>query len=242
MDVFVLGRFPPPLDGQSMATQRVAELLAPSHTVHCLNTEPPAGDYVVAETRLRLDRVWHYLKLRASVREALRAAPSAPVLWPSISPHPLGHWRDVLTVAPAFQPGQSVWAVVHRATLHTLFESPTTALTARRLVNRLQGLVFLTESLAERCAPWIPAEKRRVIPNTLDEAVCCDAAEVAAKQRRAPGRPLRLLFLSNMMPEKGYLDVLHAVRLLHARGVAVHAHFAGGWVQEADPPAACCGA
>ena len=36
--VHLIGRFPPPVDGQTLATQRLAELLAPRHTVQRFDT------------------------------------------------------------------------------------------------------------------------------------------------------------------------------------------------------------
>src|SRR5690606_16240357 len=107
-----------------------------------------------------------------------------------------------------------VFAVVHRGNFDRVFRSPATALTARRLARRLRGFVFLNEQLAGACAPWIPPARRFVIPNTIDASVYCTDAEVEAKQADRRRRPaLRLLFLSNMIASKGYLDVLHAVRL-----------------------------
>ena len=47
-------------------------------------------------------------------------------------------------------------------------------------------------------------------------------------------RSLRLLFLSNMMREKGFKDVVEAVALLRESGMSVEATFAGAWVSEAD--------
>ena len=186
--------------------------------------------------RFHLGKVRHYLRVRERTRAACRAAPEAAVLWTSVSPTPLGHLRDLLTVLPAFRSGQRVYAVVHWGRFDRLFTSTLTAPTARRLlVPRVDGFVFLSEGLSERCAPWIPAAKRRVIPNTIDDVVCCTPEEVEAKQRdRAARQRLRLLFFSNMIREKGYLDVLEAVRRLHRQGVAVEADFAGGWTSEAD--------
>lgn len=235
MEVFVLGRFPPPLDGQTMATARMAGLLEEKHTVRRLDTEPPSTGYVTAEVRFRPERVRHYLGLRGHLKRSLRAAPEAPVLWASISAIPLGHWRDLLATMPAFAPGQPVYAVLHRAIFDELFRSALTGPTARRMVDRLRGLVFLNEALAERCAPWVPPEKRFVIPNTIDAAVLCTPAEVAARRAaRGERTGMRVLFLSNMMPEKGYHDVLEAVRRLRAGGFDARADFVGGWVTDAD--------
>lgn len=234
-DVYILGRFPPPIDGQTMATQRLAGLLDSTHTVARVDTSLGAAEHIQADVRLRMDKVRHYTRLRRRIRRALRTAPSAPVLWASISPAPLGHLRDVFTVLPGFQPNQPVFAVIHWGNFARVFRHPLTAPTARRMVHRIRGFVFLNPSLADQCAPWIPDAQRYVIPNTIDEAVQCTADAVAARQRERHGRTdLRLLFLSNMIPSKGYLDVLEAVRLLYSRGLSVRADFAGRWTSDED--------
>ena len=218
-----------------MATQRLAGLLEPTHTVRRLDTSLGADEHVETDARFSLGKVRHYTSLRRHIAEGLHAHPAAPVLWASISPAPLGHLRDVLTVLPGFAPGQGVYAVIHWGNFDRVFRHPLTAPTARRMARRLRGFVFLNDQLAARCAPWIPDAARLVIPNTIDEAVLCSDEEVTAKQAQRKTRTaLRLLFLSNMIPSKGYLDVLEAVRLLHERGVALHADFAGRWTSEAD--------
>ncbi len=233
--VFVLGRFPPPFDGQTLATEQCASLLAPRFDVRRVNSQMPGEDRL-HERAFSLRRLWHYLRLRGQVRAALAGAPAAPVLWHSVSPTPLGHWRDVLATLPAFRPGQPVYAVMHRATFDRLFRSPLTARTARRLVARVDGFVFQSTRLAEACEGAIPPSKWVLIPNTIDEAVTCSAAEVAVKQAapRPPERPLRLLFASNMIASKGYFDVLEAAALLARRAVPFEADFVGGWGDEAD--------
>ncbi len=232
--VCLVGNFPPPVNGQTLATQRLAGLLAPSRAVRCLDTSA-GGERVRAETRWSLGRALHYLRLRRRLRQALAALPGAPVLWASISPTVPGHLRDVLTVLPAFGAERVVYAVVHWGDFDRVFRHRLTAPTARRMARRLRGVVFLNEQLSERCAPWIAADRRVVIPNTIDEAVRCAGEEVAARQAARRGRKtLRLLYLSNMIASKGYLDVLEAVRLLHGRGLALHADFAGRWSAEAD--------
>ncbi|MFQ5572265.1 MAG: glycosyltransferase, partial [Rhodothermales bacterium] len=233
--VHVVGRFPPPIDGQTMATQRLADLLVPSHDVRRISTSPEPTDHIQADVRFSPSRVQHYIRLRQRIRLFFHAAPTAPVLWASISPSPFGHLRDVLTVLPAFQPGQPVHAVIHWGNFDRVFRHPLTAWTARRMVRRVCRFVFLNEALAERCAPWIPGEQRLAIPNTIDDAVRCAEDEVDAKQARCMERTaFRLLFLSNMIASKGYLDVLRAVGLLHARGLSLHADFVGRWTSDED--------
>lgn len=236
---FVIGRFPPPVDGQAVATRRLAELLEGSHTVERLNTSPPEG-YAQAGSavRFRPARVLHYLRRTADLHRALDRHPAAPVLWASVSPSLLGHYRDLLTVAPLLAKRTGVHAVVHHGDFDQLFRRPSTARSARWLVRHLSTVVFLTETLAERCAPYLAPEQRVVIPNTIGQDLVCSADELAAKREQRRGRDgLRLLFLSNMIPEKGYLDVLTAVAQLHRQGLPVHADFVGRWAGERDAEA-----
>lgn len=231
--VFVAGRFPPPFDGQTLATERTATLLAPVADVRRFDLNPGGAAFVQSRVRFRTDAAWHFVRMRRALRERLAEIPTAPLVWTTVSPTPLGHARDLLTVMPTFQPGQRVYAVVHHGDFERLFRSPLTAPTARRLLRRVTRLVFLSERLARRCAPWVPEAQRAVVPNTIDEALLCSAEDLAAKRaRRRTGGPLRLLFLSHMIPSKGYLDVVHAVGVLRRRGVPVRADFVGRWDSE----------
>ncbi len=231
--VFVVGRFPPPLDGQALATERLASLLADARRIVRVDVGAPEGEHVV--TTAQAGRVGHFLRQRRALRAAIAAEPGAPVLWPSVSPSLLGHARDRLVVVPAFGPHRPVVGVVHRGDFARLFERAATRASGQRLVRRLAGVVFLTESLAAACARHVPDAKRLVIPNTIDAAAIPAPAEVAQAQakraaRLAAARPeVRLLYLSGLVPSKGYPDVLEALAVLRARGTDARATFAGRW-------------
>ena len=231
--LFVVGRFPPPLDGQTVATARLADLLDGNRAVHRIDVGAPEGDHVVAPGRGGIGRALHALGLRRRIARELEAAPGAPVLWPSISPSPLGHARDRLTVAPAVGRAQPLVGVVHRGDFARLFASPLTRASGRQLVHRLAAIVFLTESLAAACAEDVPDAKRVVIPNTIsDDAIPARSTVEARWRARNADAPLRLLYLSALIPSKGYASVLNATAALHAEGVPVETTFVGRWESE----------
>jgi glycosyltransferase involved in cell wall biosynthesis len=96
-------------------------------------------------------------------------------------------------------------------------------------------LVFLDERLSNRCAEWIPSYKRLHIPNTIDDELRFSSEDIHKKHSRLLQRKSkRLLFLSNMTPSKGYMDVLQAVALLNKRNEAFEADFVGRWESEQD--------
>ena len=228
--IFVVGRFPPPVDGQTMATERLADLLQDAFDVERINLSPPEGKFVQVKSGLRPKRVLHFLKSRGRVQSALSQAPRAPVLWLSISPSILGHARDLMAIRRAFPEPQPVFGVVHRGDFHKLWSRQITRYSGKRLLKRLQGLVFLSTSLAASCSEWVPPFKRFMIPNTVDEGVHCEQVEVEEAQRARINRDsVRLLFLSNMIPEKGYVDVLHAISQLDKQGLTAFGDFVGNW-------------
>ncbi len=232
--VFVVGRFPPPMDGQSLATARLAALLESNCDVRRFNTMPGHDSLFLLGAAQAAATTRHYLRQRPLLRKALDSAPSAPVLWCSISSSVLGHFRDVLATAPALG-GHPVCAVVHRGNFHEVFARGLTRITAPRLARSVDLFVFLSRSLASKAANWIPEHKIRVAPNTIDTDSECTSEEIERKQLARKGRTTaNLLFLSNMVASKGYYDVLDAVALLRARGHAVRATFAGRWNMEED--------
>lgn len=229
--LFVVGRFPPPLDGQAVATARLADLLdSPSFEVTRIDIGAPEGEQLAPTSSLQRGR--HFLRARKTLARAL-PADASPVLWPSVSPSLLGHARDLWTVAPALR-GHPTLGVVHRGDFGDLFTRPLTSRTGRRLVASLAGLVFLTNGLAERCAPFVPADKRHVIPNTIDGDLIPSRNDLeGARARRKSRVGIRVLYLSGMIPSKGYGTVLDSLYVLRQRGHDAHATFAGRWPSDA---------
>lgn len=214
-------------------TELLAKLLDQDWNVHRINTSyhTAAGRHKNTETSVR--KVMHYVSLAGRLKQQLAQAPDSTVLWAGISPTQSGHLRDIMTVLPALKAHNRVFGVVHWGDFDRLFRSAITRRTGSNLVQHLTGFVFL-DGLERKCADWIPEHKRFTISNTIDLPSRCSSEEVAEKRRnRLISRPLNVLFLSNMIPEKGYMDVLNAIRILRDRGVACHADFVGRWQSEA---------
>lgn len=220
-DLLVLGRFPPPIDGQSKATERTATLLERDFNVWRVNQQ-------AAIRSNSIGRLLAASRCGAEARRALESNPSAQVVWTTISPTVLGHMRDLATVLPAVRRSR-IHAVVHWGNFDTLFQRRLLS-TARTLVDRVTSFVFLAEGLADACAPWIPASKRVTIPNTIDAALIPSSRDVEVSiVRRAASSSLRLLYVGNMVPAKGYMDVVEAVARLRRKGTDARLDCAGGW-------------
>ncbi len=226
--IILIGRFPPPPDGQSMATQRLGDYLDERSTVHRINTMIPAGASAWSKMQ-------HYRAAGRTLAGLLERYPMAPILWTSISPEPAGHFRDVLTIFPHLKDRRAI-AVSHWGKFASVFEHSLTARSARKWLPRLDRIVFTAPSLSEACAAWLSPETRCVIPNTLDAALIPEAAHVTERIAAGRGTPIKVLFLSNMIREKGWEDVLEAAARLKKDGMPLEWIFAGGWPKPSDRP------
>jgi glycosyltransferase involved in cell wall biosynthesis len=233
--VLVVGRFPPPLDGQAIATRRLARLLERNCDLRRINVS--SGDSVLAESnvRLRSDRATHYLRARKRLKSAMKSTPNASILWTGISGSNLGHYRDLLITMPSLRNHERVFAVIHWGNFHELFERLTTKWTARQIVKRVSQFVFLNEGLRENCAKWIPDDKSTVIPNTIEHALWLSEDELTSKRMaRQRRKRFRLLYLGSMTPSKGWADVVKAAQILTSTNIPVHLDIVGRWESEQD--------
>ena len=87
-----------------------------------------------------------------------------------------------------------------------------------------QGIV-LSDSLRKNLEPFLPEDKISVVHNFVDHDILkgVDSAVVANKDTSK----LRILFLSNLMRQKGILDLLKALLILKQKGVLFKAVLAG---------------
>lgn len=87
----------------------------------------------------------------------------------------------------------------------------------RHTLNRASRIISLGHSIKGQFSFVSDFDKKVVV---VYNGTPIDASRnTSPRERKAPNSPLRVLYLSNMIPSKGYMDVLEAARLLHHRGL-----------------------
>lgn len=90
----------------------------------------------------------------------------------------------------------------------------------KQLLSNAAAGIVLSKSLLKNFVPFLPKEKVFIVENFVSNAVF---ATPAMKQTDK----LRLVYLSNLIKEKGVLDVLDALILLNEQGIDFSAVLAG---------------
>lgn len=218
-----LGPLPPPVTGQALAHQALVEGL-PDTEVEVIDTAK--RHLAQGFTSLR-----HAFRLLGVAWRARRLAPRADTIYMGISQSIPGNLKDCL-----------IWLLLGRTqrrklVLHlhgggiarTVYgRSGFLRWLNRRLLRDLRAVVVLGDSLRDVFAGIVPADRIRVVPNFAADEVYLESDAVAAKHRE---EPLRVLYLSNLFPSKGYGIVLEAAERT-AGETGVHFDLAGGCIDD----------
>ncbi len=215
--------WPPPLVGQSLASRILVEGLrrrgALVEVVSLAQREEAQG---------AAGRALDVLRLPAQVRSAYRRLGGARALfYLQVASSLRGMLRDLLLLEQAARLRLPVLVHVHCAGYGAAFVRAPAALqfALRRRLRRVGAALVITEGQREELEGVVPPERIHVLPNGVEPSLAEGAARWPPRER--PGEPLRLLFLSNLLPFKGYATVLRAARLAQRRGLALEFWLAG---------------
>jgi len=232
--LILVGPLPPPYYGQSvsfrMLVDEVARLGVP-HAVVDLAHGQASGEKIGVVTRHRMAD--YALILR---RFFAAAAGARGTLYLTIAQSRAGFLRDWVMIRYARLFGHRVVVHLKGGNYHNFYAAqPAWTRTLVRQTLRSADRVLVLGERLRSMFDFEPAVagRIRVVPNGLP-----DEREPAggAKRLPAPGEgPVRLLFLSNLVESKGWLDVLEAVRLLRDRlGDRVRCDFHGAFYTSGD--------
>lgn len=100
----------------------------------------------------------------------------------------------------------------------------------RHTLAKTDTIIVLGEGLREQFK-FVPnvESKLKVVPNGLSKDI-----QINNNLPKQLDTPIKLLYLSNLMESKGYLDILEACALLRQRGIAFRCDYCGDFVRTSE--------
>lgn len=133
-------------------------------------------------------------------RATNRAAKSADIIH--------AHWAQTALVAGAGTRGIPMALTIHGSDLQ-LARSKRLEWTLRRPLKQAAVVMAVSAELAEQLQPYMPAG---VTPRVVHGGVEASLLEAPVERRDPTGRPLELLFVGRLVPEKGIFDLIDALK------------------------------
>jgi glycosyltransferase involved in cell wall biosynthesis len=197
----LIGTLPPPINGQAVAFNMLAQEVGARRPVEIIDISERAGR---RDRDFSFDRVFQILQLAASV---WRKSRKARLVYLTIAQSRWGFIRDALLIWVARFAGCAVVVHLHGGNYAGFFnEEPLLIRIAiRATLRQVARIIVLSNSLKQDFAFLGPdrMDRVRAVPNGCTTPV--------GSPRRLPSGSIRLLYLSNFLVQKGYLDCVDAV-------------------------------
>jgi len=217
--ILLIGPVSPPVFGQAIAVETLlsARELQEAWTLLHINTNSVGKGItrkVLSAVRSLMQYLWSFTVYR-------------PILvYLTVTRSKLGFLKDLIVVWFA-----SLWAVPAVVHLHggdlAAFQHGLTPFWRRRILamyRRVSLGIALGESLRSQFDGLLPSERVRVVLNCWQDGEC---GVLPCRTERPADRPLRLAFISNVLPSKGLFDALEGVARAIQEGVKLELRFAG---------------
>ena len=224
----MIGPVPPPYHGGAVAT---ANVLSSEAARHWRVLHHDITDRRGLENIGRLDAGNVILGLRHAVgflRVLITRRPALVYL--ALAQNTLAVLRDATFILPALLLQRRVVIHLHAGGFRAYYANTSAPMRVllRFMLSRATRVIVLGEALRESVAGLVDPHRVAVLPNGIADLF--PAVPVRAQRTG----PMRVLFLGNLMREKGVLDVIEAVRTLRKEGVDIALDVAGGTPSDAE--------
>lgn len=216
--ILFLMHMPPPVHGAAVMGGIVRDSEALRDRFECRYVNYSISRSLDEINRFALRKISMVASLLWKVfREVMHFRPDVVYVTPSF--RPLSFWKDRLVVRFLKRRGCLVILHLHNKGVTSLAETPAYD---RKLRSFFEGtkVILLSERLYPDIARYVYHSTVHLCPNGIDPVL--ETVPV-----RIDSTVPMLLFMSNMIGNKGACDLLDACALLAERGVTFHCRFAG---------------
>ncbi len=227
MSILFIGPLPEPVTGQSKACEVFLDELKNNHRVEVVNLSKNGFRQGVSS----LSRVFAVAAILYSV---WRKKKSARAIYFTIAESCAGNMKDLFLYLLCFKKLNRMIVHLHGGNgMRSIMLGKRTL--QRRLneffLRRIGGAIVLGSSMVEIFKDALPESRIHVVPNFAEDFIFIEPEDVRRKFRSM--RPLKILFLSNLLPGKGHEELIKAYMMLpESTQASIEIDFAGGFESE----------
>ena len=233
--LLLIGQFPPPYHGTSIAldTIRSSEIINKYYCITQINTNRPDLPTDVEIGKIRWYKItqdiYHIFSL---FNKLLTEKPC--LVYITIAQTKWGYLRDGIFIVVSRLFKKKCIVHLHGGYFRLLYNNSWKLFQCwvKFTLRQVDVAIVLTESLRSIFAGLVDDNRIKVVINCIDDYLFPTSTEIEEKVdriKKRSGKLLKVLFLSNLLKSKGYMDVLKAAILLKQKGISAQFLFAGNW-------------
>lgn len=204
MKILFIAPLPPPLNGQALASQVFLSEIQNKNDLTIINTAEQPSKYFALLTRL-FEVFMMLLKIRKGVRKA-------ELIYLTISESRLGNIKDIITYLICYKKLDRMFVHLHGGAGMIKIMRGKSATFLKRIniffLKRLRGAIILGQSHATIFKDAVAANRIYVVPNFAEDYLFSSKGVIERKYNNL--NMVKILYMSNMIFSKGYMDLLDA--------------------------------
>lgn len=231
MRILMIGSFPPPIHGMSLANKVLSENLKKENHVSYLdtNTEKNLGNFN-QQGRMSLKKIFisTYQIFKGVFKILCSKRFDIVYITPAQSTN--GYIKYIPFMWTAKLKKIPYVIHIHGGNFRTMYDQ--TKGWKKHVMDKslkdLSGAIVLGASLKYMFEGLIPKEKIFVCENGVEDEIFATQEEIEKKvDKFKADKTLRIVYLSNLMREKGILDLMESIKILKSKGKNVHLDIGG---------------
>jgi glycosyltransferase involved in cell wall biosynthesis len=203
MRILFIAPLPPPLGGHSLVAKVLYDALVNKHEVEVVNFNK--NSFVEGISSFK--RIFEILSILIKVRKAQK---NADVIYLTISESSAGNLKDIFIYLLCYNKLSVFYIHLHGGSIKRLLwdKYPLIYKINKWLIKKMSGVIISGESHKVVFSDFVDANKIFKVPNFSLDYLFLDQKLILNKFQDLS--PIRILYMSNMVEKKGYLELAKA--------------------------------
>lgn len=203
MKILFIAPLPPPITGHSLASRVLLNDLVRDCEVEVVNLGKDSFEEGVDSLR----RITEVLGI---LRQVWKQRNGSTRIYLTISESLMGNLKDLLIYVLCYKDLSKMYIHLHGGSIKRLLwdRHPMLFYVNRMFIRRLGGALVSGQSHLGIFDGLLPANRVHIVPNFAEDYLFSTESEILHKFSHTD--PLRILYLSNFIPKKGYNDIVDA--------------------------------
>lgn len=231
--ICVIGPLPPPMNGLTKALDTILRSNQFNSALN-INMVNLSSSQVGMSGQFSFQKVRALIRALINLKDIQKREKKINTYYLTIAQSTFGCLRDVTLLNQIYNNKENARVVLH---LHgggfqRFYKNANPILRdlIKRYYSKADTLIVLSHNLKSMFDGVVNKEKIQVVENCVDNAFLISDSDIEKKLRITKSKSLRIVYLSNMIKTKGYLDVLCAAKILNEMKIDCEFIFAGKFV------------
>lgn len=229
MKILFIAPLPPPINGHSLVCKVLHDSLLTGNSVYTVDLKKQG----LKDGKISTKRIFEIFRVFCEVSQKKK---NSDVVYLTISESLAGNLKDIIIYLICYSLLPKFFIHLHGGSIKRLLFDKFSLLFIinRFFIKRMAGVIISGNSHLEIFESYVEANRIFIIPNFAPNQMFIPKQNFAKKYSPIQNK-LKILFLSNMIPQKGYLLLLEAFQKLDKKIKAkIHLSFAGRFDSEEE--------